>query len=219
MTKLIIFDLDGTLLDTLQDLADCTNFILRKYGFPEHPLDSYKYFVGNGIPVLIHKAVPEGTSKEVEESVLADFLPYYDLHKADLTAPYQGIVDLLEQLHQQQILIAVASNKIHDAMAPLMKYYFPSIPFLATLGNRVGVPPKPNPAIVEEIIGLSGFNKDEILYVGDTKVDMDTAQNAGLRAVGVLWGFRDREELEGASAEYIIQNPGELLDLLTRNSY
>lgn len=216
MTKLVIFDLDGTLLDTLQDLADCTNFILRKFGFPEHPLESYKYFVGNGIPVLIHKAIPEGTSKEVEDRVLAEFLPYYDLHKADLTAPYSGIVDLLEQLHQQQILIAVASNKIHDAMAPLMQHYFPTIPFLAALGNRVGVPPKPDPAIVEDIIQLSGFSKDEVLYVGDTKVDMDTAHNAGLRAVGVLWGFRDREELESAGAEYIIQYPGELLDLLPR---
>ena len=214
MIKLVIFDLDGTLLNTLEDLKECTNYILRKYHFPEHPLDSYRYFVGNGIPVLIQKAIPSGTPKEIEVKILEEFLAYYDLHKADLTAPYPGIVSLLETIQDQGIQIAVASNKIHDAMAPLMEYYFPTIRFLAALGNREGVPPKPDPQIVKDIISMTDFNLSEVLYVGDTKVDMETAHRAQLQAVGVLWGFRDREELEESHAEYIISTPDQLLDLL-----
>lgn len=214
MIKLVIFDLDGTLLNTLEDLKECTNYILRKYQFPEHPLDSYRYFVGNGIPVLIQKAIPENTPKELELQILEEFLDYYDIHKADLTAPYPGIVSLLETLQNKDIQIAVASNKIHNAMAPLMLFYFPTIQFLAALGSREGVPPKPHPQIVEDIISMTDFDLSEVLYVGDTKVDMETAHRAHLKAVGVLWGFRDREELECANAEYIIKYPGELLDLL-----
>ena len=214
MIKLVIFDLDGTLLNTLEDLKECTNYILRKYHFPEHPLDSYRYFVGNGIPVLIQKAIPTGTPKELEVKILEEFLAFYDLHKADLTAPYPGIVQLLETLQNKGIQIAVASNKVHDAMAPLMAYYFPKIKFLAAIGNREGIPPKPHPQIVADIISMTDFDLSEVLYVGDTKVDMETAHRAQLTAVGVLWGFRDREELEESNAEYIIGNPKELLDLL-----
>ncbi len=214
MIKLVIFDLDGTLLDTLEDLKECTNYILRKYQFPEHPLDSYRYFVGNGIPVLIQKAIPDNTPKELELQILEEFLEYYSIHKADRTAPYSGIVSLLETLQNKGIQIAVASNKIHDAMAPLMQFYFPTIQFLAALGSREGVPPKPHPQIVEDIISMTDFDLSEVLYVGDTKVDMDTAHQAHLKAVGVLWGFRDREELEGAGAEYIINSPEQLLPLI-----
>lgn len=214
MIKLVIFDLDGTLLNTLEDLKECTNYILRKYQFPEHPLDQYRYFVGNGITVLIEKAVPEGTPKELKKQILKEFLAYYDIHKADVTAPYPGIVDLLEQLQERGIQIAVASNKIHDAMAPLMAHYFPTIQFLAAYGSKEGVPPKPDPQIVEDIISLTNLDHSQILYVGDTKVDMDTAHHANLKAVGVLWGFRDRDELEGANADYIISKPEELLQLV-----
>lgn len=214
MIKLVIFDLDGTLLNTLEDLKECTNYILRKYHFPEHPLDSYRFFVGNGITVLIEKAIPVGTSEELKKQILQEFLAYYDLHKADFTAPYPGIVSLLENLQKRGIQIAVASNKIHEAMDPLMEHYFPSIDFLAAYGSKEGVPPKPHPQIVEDIISMTNYEHSEILYVGDTKVDMDTAHSAKLKAVGVLWGFRDREELEGARADYIISKPEELLLLI-----
>lgn len=214
MIKLVIFDLDGTLLNTLEDLKECTNYILRKYHFPEHPLDSYRYFVGNGITVLIEKAIPPGTSDQLKKQILQDFLVYYDIHKADITKPYPGIVSLLETLQDKGIQLAVASNKIHEAMAPLMKHYFPSIDFLAAYGSKEGVPPKPHPQIVEDIISLTNLDHSQILYVGDTKVDMDTAHHANLKAVGVLWGFRDRDELEGANADFIISKPEELLQLI-----
>lgn len=214
MIKLVIFDLDGTLLNTLEDLKTCTNHVLKQHGFPEHPLNQYRYFVGNGIPVLIKRALPEGTPKETVQMVLSDFFAYYDLHKADLTAPYEGIVELLEYLQDHKVMLAVASNKIDNAVAPLMDYYFPTIRFVSALGSREGVLPKPDPTIVEDILKIAKVEKSEVLYVGDTAVDMDTAHNAGLTAVGVLWGFRDLQELRQAKAEYIISNPAELKSLL-----
>jgi len=215
MIRLVIFDLDGTLLNTLQDLADCTNVVLRQHGFPEHPEDAYRYFVGNGIPTLIERALPDtARTPEVIAQVLADFMPYYDLHKADKTAPYSGIIELLETLQKKNIAIAVASNKTHSAMAPLLAHYFPTIKFAAFFGNRPQVPIKPHPQIVEDVLNQTGISKIETLYVGDTAVDMETAQNAGLRKIGVLWGFREKEELVSAGADILVENPEEILNYL-----
>lgn len=214
MTTLVIFDLDGTLLDTLKDLQICTNHILKQHGYPEHPMEDYKYFVGNGIPKLISRALPDSVEPEKEQQVLKDFLEYYELHKEDYTQPYPGIVVLLEYLQEHQIAVAVASNKIQSAIAPLMETYFPQIRFQAALGSRKGVPNKPDPKIVEDILSVSPHDKKNVIYVGDTSVDMQTAKNAGLTAVGALWGFRTREELEQSGADHIIETPDQLIHLL-----
>lgn len=215
MIKLVIFDLDGTLLYTLEDLADSCNYLLRKHQLPEHPLDSFRYFVGNGIKKLVERALPEEKRSEAfVESFFQEMIAYYGLHKEDKTRPYPQIVETLEALQQRGIMLGVASNKVNQAMAPLMAHYFPSIRFTSVLGQREGVPIKPDPQIVFDIMETAGVSPEETLYVGDTGVDMDTAHGALVKAVGVLWGFRDRKELEGHQAEFIISQPEELLGLV-----
>lgn len=221
MIKVVVFDLDGTLLNTLDDLADSTNYVLSRRGFPTHPLDAYRYFVGNGIAKLIERALPENhRDKATIQAVLNEFVPYYSDHKADKTSVYPGMIELLKTLQQKGIQIAVASNKVHSAMQPLMDYYFPEIHFAAVLGQREGVPVKPDAAIVNDIMSHCGVKRSEVLYVGDTSVDMQTAANARVTSVGVLWGFRDRNELEQSGAQYIIEKSEELLSVIdTLNSY
>lgn len=215
MIKLVIFDLDGTLLYTLEDLADSCNYLLRKHQLPEHPLDSFRYFVGNGIKKLVERALPEEKRTETFiESFFQEMIAYYDLHKEDKTRPYPQIVETLEALQQRGIMLGVASNKVNQAMAPLMAHYFPSIRFASVLGQREGIPIKPNPQIVFDIMEATGVTQEETLYVGDTGVDMDTAHGANVPAVGVLWGFRDRKELKEHQAEFIIDKPMELLDII-----
>ena len=217
MVKLIIFDLDGTLLNTLDDLADCTNHVLRKHGFHTHPTDAYKYFVGNGVEMLVQRALPKNIPKENYTSVFEDFMAYYEIHKSDKTAPYEGIIEILETLQETGILLAVATNKPHDLLPDLLQYYFPTIRWTAVFGNRKGIPIKPHPQIAYDILEVTQMNKIDTLYVGDTAVDMETAQNAGIITVGVLWGFRTKEELEQAHAQYIIDRPDQLRFLLNVN--
>ena len=218
MIKLVIFDLDGTLLNSLEDLADSCNYLMRKYGFPEHPLDSYRYFVGDGIHKLVERILPEDRRQpDFVEQVFQEMVAYYDLHKEDKTVPYPGIVETLEALQEQKVMLAVASNKVNKAMMPLMEHYFPTIRFAAVLGQREGIPVKPNPQIVFDILKMAGVSAEEALYVGDTGVDMDTAHGAGMKAVGALWGYRDRQELTEHQAEYIIAQPTELVKLTVDN--
>lgn len=218
MIKLVIFDLDGTLLNTLEDLADSCNYLLRKYGFPEHPLDSYRYFVGNGIRKLVERILPETHRQDAFiESFFQEMVAYYDLHKEDKTKPYNGMVETLEALQERGVMLGVASNKVDKAMAPLMAHYFPTIKFTAVFGQREGIPVKPDPQIVFDILEIAGVGTEEALYVGDTGVDMDTAHGAGLKAVGALWGYRDRQELIDHKADCIIERPEELVELKTEN--
>lgn len=212
MKKLAIFDLDGTLLDTIADLATGTNYALHQNGFPEHPKEAYPFFVGNGINKLFERALPEG--KKTEENILRirkDFLAYYDAHNTDESHPYPGIPELLATLQEQGIRLAVASNKYQRATAKLIAFYFPRIAFAAVLGQREGIPTKPDPAIVQEILQTAQISPSETLYVGDSGVDMQTALNSGVTSCGVTWGFRPRAELESFSPDYIVNRPEDIL--------
>jgi phosphoglycolate phosphatase len=216
MIKLIIFDLDGTLLNTLDDLADCTNFVLQQNEYPTHKIDAYKYFTGNGVEILLRRALPPEISELEFHKILQQFLAYYELHKADKTAPYKAMTETLEELQNNGVLLAVATNKPHHLLPELMPCYFPTIKWAAVFGNRKEVPIKPNPQIVYDIMRATAPNlpAHQILYAGDTAVDMETAQNAGIKKVGVLWGFRTKEELIRANADYIIEHPQQLINLV-----
>lgn len=215
MTKLVIFDLDGTLLNSLQDLAASTNYALRRHGYPTHELPAYRYFVGNGINKLLERALPE--SERTEENMLKireDFVAYYAEHKADFTAPYDGICELLRELKRREMLLAVASNKYHSATVALIPEYFGEGLFDFVYGQRDGVPIKPDPTIVFDIMKEAGVTQDEVLYVGDSGVDMQTAVNSGVASVGVTWGFRDREELLKNGASCIADQPWEIVKFI-----
>lgn len=214
MKKLVIFDLDGTLLNTIADLANSTNHALEKLGYPAHKPEQYNFMVGNGINKLFERALPDG--EKTEENVLRvreEFIPYYDLHNADESCPYPGIPELLQMLQDKGIQLAVASNKYQAATKKLIAHYFPNIHFIAVFGQREGVQVKPNPIIVEDILRISGTPKDEVLYVGDSGVDMQTALNAGVTACGVTWGFRPRTELESFHPDHIVDKAEEIKSL------
>ncbi|QIH31720.1 HAD family hydrolase [Sphingobacterium sp. DR205] len=209
--KLIIFDLDGTLLDTLQDLGDSCNAILQRYGYPTHPLSAYKKFVGNGVQKLIERALPENArSENIITTLLTAFKAYYEQKPVSHTKPYTGIMPLLEELKSSGYLISVASNKYHEAVIPLIEHYFPTIAFDLVLGHRTGHPAKPDPDIVLETLRTLSIAKENCYYVGDSSVDMDTANNAAVTAIGVTWGFREENELRQHGAQHIIHHPQEL---------
>lgn len=215
MKKLVIFDLDGTLLNTIADLAAATNQALQQYGYPVHEVNAYRFFVGNGINKLFERALPE--QERSEENILkirSSFIPYYDVHNADLSLPYPGIPGLLSALQQKGLQIAVASNKYQAATQKLVAHYFPEIRFTEVLGQREGIPSKPDPSIVYDIVRKAGVSKDEVVYVGDSNVDMQTAHNAGVTAIGVAWGFRPRAELASFHPAHIIEKAEELLAFL-----
>lgn len=213
--RLAIFDLDGTLLNTIADLATATNQALDACGFPTHPIEAYPFFVGNGINKLFERALP--AEARTEENILrirAHFLPYYDEHNADLSRPYPGIPQLLENLQAAGIQVAVASNKYHRATEKLIRHYFPTIRFAAILGQREGVPIKPHPQIVEDILALVPVSKEEVIHIGDSGVDMQTALNAGVESIGVTWGFRPREELLQYSPTHLADTAKEIENII-----
>lgn len=215
MKKLVIFDLDGTLLDTIADLAGATNYALAQLGYPTHDTDAIRTFVGNGINKLLERALP--ANEQTEENVMrmrSYFVPYYDAHNADLSSPYPGIEVLLQRLQDNGIEIAVASNKYQEATTKLVKHYFPTIQFAEVLGQRENIPVKPHPTIVFDILNKTGIDKKDVLYVGDSGVDMQTAQNAEVDAIGVTWGFRSRTELETFHPLGIIDKAEELMDYI-----
>ena len=215
MKKLVIFDLDGTLLDTIADLAMATNHALQQLGYPTRPVDEIRTFVGNGINKLLERSLPDSEKSEANTLRLrTHFLPYYDAHNADLSTPYPGIPSLLQTLQQKGLMIAVASNKYQTATVKLIHHYFHDISFVEILGQREGVPVKPDPSIVSDIIQKAEVSKEEVLYVGDSNVDMQTAHNAGVDAIGVAWGFRPRAELEALQPLAVIDKAEELLDYL-----
>ncbi len=213
--NLIVFDLDGTLLNSLEDLADSANHVLSQHGFPTHPVDAYRYFVGDGVRKLIERILPEPERRESRiEACKREFVDYYDIHKEDKTAAYPGISELLLSLKGRGLKIAVATNKVHLAVEPLMRKYFPEVRFDVVLGQRDGIPVKPDPRILYDILEETGCEPSETMHVGDTATDMQLAYNAGVSSVGVLWGYRPLEELQAAGAEHIIRRPDELLELI-----
>ncbi len=212
---LAIFDLDGTLLNTIADLATATNQALEACGFPTHPISAYPMFVGNGINKLFERALPaESRSEENIMRIRAHFLPYYDEHNADLSKPYPGIPQLLEELQTAGVHLAVASNKYQRATEKLIRHYFPTIRFAAVFGQREGIPVKPHPQIVEDILTLVPVNKEEVIYIGDSGVDMQTALHAGVESIGVTWGFRPKEELLQHSPTYLVDSADEIKILI-----
>ena len=215
MKKLVIFDLDGTLINSIADLAVAVNRALVACGYPTHPEEAYGFMVGDGIRKLFERALPEAERTEENiERIREHFMPYYEVHNADLSRPYEGICELLEELQRRGVGLAVASNKYHSATQKLIAHFFPTIGFSVVLGHREGVPTKPNPAIVEEILAHCGVAKSEVLYVGDTNVDMLTAKNAEVDVVAVSWGYRPRTELAAHNPMAIIDHPLQLLDYL-----
>ena len=217
MKKLIIFDLDGTLINTIADLGACTNYALEKLGYPTHDIESYKFRVGNGINNLFRRALPEG--EKTDENVLRvrrEFIPYYNAHNTDLSRPYPGMVELLEALQTEGILLAVASNKYQEATTKIIGELYPSIRFSAVLGQREGINIKPDPQIVFDILQATGVDKADVLYVGDSGVDMQTGFNAGVETCGVTWGFRPRTELEPFHPQNIVDSVEELRQIIMK---
>ena len=216
MTKLIIFDLDGTLLDTVEDLGNATNHALRTLGYPEHPMDAYKIFCGRGIYNLFRAALPPQENNEENVARMAAlFLPWYDAHICDRTRPYPGIMDMMDRLHQAGIRFALASNKYQDGAEKLIRIFFGEYGFIKVLGQRDGLPIKPDPAIVHQAMAAApDVRLAEVVYVGDTNTDMQTGGNAGVRTIGVLWGFRTREELAAYHPWKIVSTAEELTKAL-----
>jgi phosphoglycolate phosphatase len=210
---LIIFDLDGTLLNTIDDLAHACNHALMQSGFPMHAIEEYPALVGNGVKNLIRRALPENErTEENVERVYTAFVPYYDAHNADYTRPYEGIVELLQNLKQAGHTLAVASNKYQAATEKIVNQLFPGI-FDVILGEREGIARKPDPQIVYDIFRMTHHTSNttsSVLYVGDSLVDMETAQNAQLPFIACSWGFVSRQQLLQAGATHIIDYPAEL---------
>ncbi len=217
MKRLVIFDLDGTLLNTIDDLGAATNFALRVCGYPEHNLSSYPMFVGNGVLRLIERALPEDErSAENVNRLREKFTEYYDIHCTDLTVPYPGITEMLHSLKEMGVKIAVASNKYHSAVEKLIGHFFPDIEWAAVEGQKEGIPTKPDPSIVFEILAKSPARKSKVLYVGDSGVDMETARRACVDSAGVTWGFRPVKELRDFHADNIVNSPEEIITIVKR---
>jgi phosphoglycolate phosphatase len=212
MKRLAIFDLDGTLLDTVADLANATNHALSACMYPTHPTESYYQFVGNGIDMLFYRALPdEARSAENVQRIRTLFLPYYNAHNADDSRPYAGIVELLEALQNRGLQLAVASNKYQQATEKLVRHFFPHIHFAAIYGQREGIPIKPDPTVVNDILTLTGITCTDALYVGDSGVDMETAHRAQVESIGVTWGFRTEEELKTYQACHIVSRAADIM--------
>ncbi len=213
MLKGVIFDLDGTLIDTIADIGNSTNMMLREYGLPEHDLSTYKLMVGNGFKELVKRALPKGKEDLIDEAY-DKFVYYYNLHYMDETSPYPGVLELLQDLQDKDIKMAVNSNKRDDYTKALLKSLFKDVDFIEIVGQREGLRPKPYSDGTNVILKAMNLAKEEVVFVGDTKVDIETGKNANLKTIGCLWGFRDESELKEAGADYIVREPKEIIDII-----
>lgn len=216
MYKLIAFDLDGTLLNTLDDLCDSVNYVLEEFNFPQRTIEEVRRFVGNGVLKLIERAVPENTSKEVIIQAFNCFSEYYLTHSAIKTKPYEGIIDLLTKLRDRGYKIAVVSNKIHPAVVALCEKYFPSL-IDFSLGDDPIRLKKPNPDMLNYTMAQLKVTKEETLYVGDSEVDIQTAINTGVDYVSVDWGFKTKEFLMQYGSKSIASTMMELLEKISNH--
>ena len=211
--QLAIFDLDGTLLDTLEDLADSANYIMGQFGHPARTIAEVRSFVGNGIRKLIERSAPEETPAEEIDRMFEQFKEYYGAHCADKTKPYDGILEVLAALQKQGVKLAVVSNKADYAVKALCEQYFPGC-FDEAVGERVGIARKPAPDTVNEVLKNLQMDKSQAVYIGDSEVDVQTAQNAEMDCIAVDWGFRDTEVLKRAGADIIVSTPENLFKYL-----
>ena len=217
MYKTVVFDLDGTLLNTIDDLADAGNRVCAARGWPQHTVEEYKYFVGNGIPKLVERfSPPEARTPDQLADTLAAFQADYGAHLRDKTAPYPGIPALLARLKAAGVQLAVFSNKADPLARQVVADYFDAALFDAVRGALPGVPTKPAPQGTLALMQAIGADPAATLYVGDSNVDVDTAHNAGLPCCGVLWGFRTRQELTDAGAEHLAANAEELWNVIVK---
>lgn len=214
--KCVIFDLDGTLLYTLEDLKNSVNFALSKNGFKERSLDEVREFVGNGIENLMRKSAPQNITENEFQLCFSDFKSHYKIHSEDNTKEYDGITDMLKTLKENNVLLAVVSNKADFAVNTLCKKYFPDILDCA-FGEREGIKRKPCPDSVNEVIKLLNVEKENCFYVGDSDVDVKTAHNAEIKCIACTWGFRSRNVLENENPEYIIDSVNEILKIVGVN--
>ncbi|MBR0273981.1 MAG: HAD-IIIA family hydrolase [Bacteroidaceae bacterium] len=211
--KAIVFDLDGTLLNTLEDLADATNWALRKNGMPERTVEEVRSFVGNGVRKLIERAVPDGEQHPLFEQTFDDFKRYYVVHCQDKTCLYDGVAEMLQALKAADYRLAIVSNKLQAGVDELYERYFKDTVAVA-IGERPELQRKPAPDMVELALRELGVTKDEAVYVGDSDVDMQTARNSGLPCISVLWGFRDKAFLEAHGATCFAATPTDVVQLL-----
>lgn len=207
--ELLVFDMDGTILDTLEDLKNCMNYTLRLYNMPERTLDEIRSFVGNGIRRLIEQAVVPGTSAETMDAIHKDYMAYYKLHCADETKPYEGVIDAIRHLRSLGYKTAVVSNKAHPAVLELCDQYFNGL-FDLAIGETPDVARKPAPDMVHMALKHFNVTKEQAVYIGDSDVDVATARNSELDMIAVDWGFRSRECLIEQGATTIISNPDEI---------
>ena len=211
--ELAVFDMDGTILNTLDDLTDATNHALRTFGYPEHSIEEVRFFVGNGIAKLIERATPAGTSEEERVRVRAEFMDYYKIHSADKTGPYPGINDLLKKLRAAGVRTAVVSNKPDVAVRELVKTYYDGL-FDAAVGDMEGQAVKPAPDMCLKVFKKLGMGPEKAVYIGDSDTDIQTARNAGLDEILVSWGFRGRQFLTEHGAKNICDTPDEVYDVI-----
>ncbi len=209
----VIFDLDGTLLDTLEDLADAVNYAMRQFQLEEKTISQVRSFVGNGIRKLIERCVPEGDSREDFEEILQCFREYYAVHCQDKTRPYDGIMDVLETLKEKGYQMAIVSNKHHSAVEDLKNIFFAEYISVA-IGQSDNLRPKPAPDTVDLALEQLGCHRKDAIYVGDSDVDKATADNSGMDCIAVTWGFRDRELLEQLKPAVIVDEPHQIVEYL-----
>jgi len=212
--RAVLFDLDGTLLDTLDDLADSMNQVLAAEDFPTHPVDAYRHFIGNGAAKLVERTLPETKRDELTSARCLDaFRCVYQQQWNQKTKPYDGVPELLDTLKNRNVPMAILSNKPHEFVVQCVQSLLPDWPFAAVYGQREGIPPKPDPTVARDLAETLAVPAEEFIYLGDSGVDMQTAVNAGMLPVGALWGFRDAKELRENGAARLIEHPLKLIEL------
>ncbi|XQC06260.1 HAD family hydrolase [Arcobacter cryaerophilus gv. pseudocryaerophilus] len=213
MKKTVIFDLDGTLLDSIEDIASSMNKVLESLQLPTHKIEDYKHFVGGGVDILVENAL-NNQSKEIKDEVIKRFKIEYDGKLHSKTLPYNGIYQLLDELKKLDINLAVLSNKPHEFTVSYVNHFFKNYNFKEIHGQKKDVPKKPDPKAALDIVKFLDSSCENTYFIGDTKIDMQTAKSANMTAIGVLWGFRDEKELRDFGADFIVSNPLEILKIL-----